>query len=357
MTDIVFTGGGSAGHVTPNIAIIDRLTGEGWRTAYIGSRDGIERALIEELRVPYYPIASGKLRRYFSWQNFTDPFRILFGVLQSLAILLRLRPKVVFSKGGFVSVPVVFAAWLCRIPVIGHESDITPGLANRLAFPFVRRICVNFDETVQYLPPGKTVVTGSPVRESLLSGDRQAGLTMFGLSGDKPVLLVFGGSLGATSINQAVRGALDALPDFDVIHVTGAGLESAELSNRPGYVQRAFIGQGFGDVLAAADVVLSRAGANSLYELLAARKPHVLVPLPLSASRGDQIDNARVFEAAGMSRVIPQEKLTPESLAEAVREVYEDRAAISAKLATFERKDAVTLITGLIKDLAVGRPG
>lgn len=353
MIDIVFTGGGTAGHVTPNIALIDRLQGAGWHSAYIGSRAGIEREMIRTLDLPYYPIFSGKLRRYFSLQNFVDPLAILLGFFQALFILLKLQPRIIFSKGGFVSVPVVYAGWLCRIPVVAHESDITPGLANRLAFPVVKKICVNFPETSAYLPPGKSVVTGSPVRRSLLEGKRDAGRAALSLEGDKPLVLVFGGSLGAATINACVRAALDELGDsFDVVHVTGVGNLDDSLSSRAGYIQREFISAGFGDVLAAADVVVSRAGANSLYELLALRKPHVLVPLPLAASRGDQLDNARVFASQGMSLVIEQASLTPSALMAAIKKLYGEREAVIARLQAFKVLDATGLITDLIQKLA-----
>ena len=346
---ILFTGGGTAGHVTPNIALIERLSGQGWEIAYVGSRDGIERTIMAEMDVRYFAISTGKLRRYFSWQNFIDPVRIFAGFLQSLVICLRYRPDVVFSKGGFVAVPLVMAAWLCRIPVITHESDMTPGLANRLCYPFARRICVNFPQTTRYLPADKVVVTGSPVRDALLHGDARAGRRALGLTEDKPVLLVFGGSLGATSINRAVREALDALlARFQVVHIVGPGNLDPAFDGREGYVQREYLSREFGDVLAAATLVVSRAGANTLYELLVTRKPHILVPLPLSASRGDQIVNAREFEQAGMSFVIPQEELSGESLLARVDEIMPRLAQIQANLATFEVRDSVTLITGLL---------
>jgi UDP-N-acetylglucosamine--N-acetylmuramyl-(pentapeptide) pyrophosphoryl-undecaprenol N-acetylglucosamine transferase len=349
---ILFTGGGTAGHVTPNIALIEDLAAAGWDVLYVGSRGGIEQGMMADMGVAYRAIATGKLRRYFDWQNFIDPLRILLGFGQSLVLCLRYRPHVVFSKGGFVAVPLVIAAWLCRIPVIAHESDTTPGLANRLCYPFTRTICVNFEETAQYLPTGKVVVTGSPLRQGLREGDATRGRRFLKVGAADPLLLVFGGSLGATTINRCIRSVLGALCErFVVIHMTGKGnIEPTLASNR--YLQFEYLGAGFGDVLAAADVVVSRAGANAVYELLALRKLHILVPLPLSASRGDQIDNARVFAARGMSRVIAQENLTGETLVRALDEAVAERAAIEARLADFTVPDSVRLITDLLRTAA-----
>lgn len=353
---IIFTGGGTAGHVTPNIALIERLAGQGWAIAYVGSRTGIERDIIGGMDLPYYAVSTGKLRRYFSWQNFVDPFLIVWGFLQCVAICLRFRPHVVFSKGGFVAVPLVAAAWLCRVPVIVHESDVTPGLANRLCFPFARKVCVTFQQTARYLPAGKVVVTGSPLRSALRAGDAAAGRRALGLSADKPVLLVFGGSLGATSINGAVSAVAEQLrARFDVVHVVGPGNVDPAMTGTPGYVQREYLNREFGDVLAAASLVVSRAGANSLYELLATRTPHILVPLPLSASRGDQIDNARVFRQAGMSVVIAQEALTGETLLAAIEELMPRLDAVRQTLATFDVKDSVGIIADMLEALAAER--
>ena len=359
MPRVLFTGGGTAGHVTPNIALLEAAIGKNWDVAYVGSTAGIEREMIGVLGIPYYAVASGKLRRYFSWQNFIDPFFILWGMLQSLVLCLRLRPDVVFSKGGFVAVPLVVAAWLLRVPVISHESDVTPGLANRLTYPFCRKICVTFEVTKRYLPGGKVNVTGTPVRQSLVAGDAAAGLKFLGFSGEKPVLLVFGGSLGAATINNQTRRALPGLLQaFDVVHVVGNGNLEASIEQSGSvkhYVQKEFIGEQFGHVLAAAAVVVSRAGANSLYELLMARKPHLLIPLGKAASRGDQLDNARVFADLGFSRVLYEEALTGDGKSEdvfvdTVRDVLAHSEEITARLQSFEIKDSVNLIIELIQE-------
>jgi UDP-N-acetylglucosamine--N-acetylmuramyl-(pentapeptide) pyrophosphoryl-undecaprenol N-acetylglucosamine transferase len=352
---VLFTGGGTAGHVTPNVALIENLRADGHVTIYVGSAKGIEREIVSRLDIPYRAIATGKLRRYFDWQNFIDPLLIFWGFLQSLLICLRERPDVVFSKGGFVAVPVVYAAWLCRIPAIGHESDVTPGLANKLCFPVLTQICVNFPVTEQYLPRNKVTVTGTPVRTRLLDGDASKGREHLGIADDASILLIFGGSLGARRINAQVRAVLEELTSrFHVIHVTGEGQVDDNLNAIERYEQKEFLFDEFGDVLAAADVVVSRAGANSLYELLVLRKPHLLIPLSALASRGDQIDNARTFSAQGYSRMLEESELNDETFLQLVNEVFSDRVEIQTKLQQFEVVDSVTVITELIKSTGSG---
>lgn len=354
MPRILFTGGGTAGHVTPNVALIEAVRQLGWQIDYAGSQSGIEHEMISALEVPFHPIASGKLRRYFSWENFIDPFKIIWGILQALALCISLRPDVVFSKGGYVSVPVVVAAWMLRIPVISHESDVTPGLANKITYPFCKKICVTFDATTSHLPAGRVVVTGTPVRSALLTGDARRGLQSLGLDRagvdeEKPLLLVFGGSLGAQVINAQVRSVLQSLlARFNIVHVTGAGNMDLSVESQ-GYVQREFIGDEFGDVLAAASLVVSRAGANTLYELFLLRKPHLLIPLTKAASRGDQLVNAATFKAAGYSHVIQEEALNDDTFVDAIFSLHENRASVSAQMAQFPASDSVSRIIDEIK--------
>lgn len=337
MPTLVFTGGGTAGHVMPNLALAPKLREQGWNLHYIGSEKGPERALAEAAGIPFHAIATGKLRRYFAVENFTDPFRVIGGAFQALALLGRLKPDLIFSKGGFVSVPVAYAAALRGIPVVLHESDLTPGLANRLCLPFCRRVCASFPETLDHLPAGKAVLTGSPIREELFRGSRERGLNWLGFSPDdsgsgsdsnKPVLLVTGGSLGARALNNAVRDNLDwILEGYRVVHLCGKGggvPAPAGTAARAGYRSFEFLGAELADVLAAADAVVSRAGANSLFELLALRKPMLLVPLPGRASRGDQLLNAASFARRGLARVLPQEDLTAETLRAGLEGIVRD---------------------------------
>jgi UDP-N-acetylglucosamine--N-acetylmuramyl-(pentapeptide) pyrophosphoryl-undecaprenol N-acetylglucosamine transferase len=323
---IVMTGGGTAGHVTANLALIPFLRKDGWQIDYIGGSDGMERALVEGIEsVTYHGISTGKLRRYFDVKNLSDPFRVLRGLGQARRVIRQIKPDVVFSKGGFVSVPVVYAAAMNKVPVVSHESDMTPGLANKLNAPFTSVICTTFPETASAIKRG--VFTGTPLRKEIFSGDRSRGLGMFGFDGKKPVLLMTGGSQGAAAVNNALRGALDAVQNtFDVLHLCGKGKLDAELKHRPGYRQVEFLADAMPHAFACADMVLSRAGANSLCELLALRKPHLLVPYPKGkTSRGDQVDNALSFERRGFSRVLWQEDLTSERLAKELEQTWRDR--------------------------------
>ena len=308
MKKIVMTGGGTAGHVTPNIALMPALKEAGYEIEYIGSYKGMEKDLIEKHGIKYYGIASGKLRRYFDWKNFSDPFRVIHGFFQARRLMRKLKPDVVFSKGGFVSVPVVLAAKAKHIPAIIHESDMTPGLANRIALKAATKVCCNFPETVKYLPADKAVLSGSPIRQELLHGDRNKAYAFTGFTEEKPILLIIGGSLGSVFVNNAVRDSLDTLlKDFQIIHLCGKGNLDPSLDGTAGYRQYEFISKELPDLFAAADLIISRAGANSICELLALHKPNILIPLSRNASRGDQILNARSFEKQGFSYVIEEE--------------------------------------------------
>lgn len=354
MKKIVLTGGGTAGHVTPNIALLPKLKEAGYEIYYIGSYEGIERKLIESYEIPYYGISSGKLRRYFDWKNFSDPFKVLKGYGQAISILKKLKPDVVFSKGGFVSVPVVMAAKHCKIPAIIHESDMTPGLANKLAIPSATKVCCNFPETLQYLPEGKAVLTGSPIRSELLKGDKVHALNFIGnFTAEKPTLMVIGGSIGSVVINDTVRKALpELLKEYQVVHLCGKGNLALELDDTQGYVQYEYIKEELNDLFALADIVISRAGANAICELLALHKPNILIPLSAAASRGDQILNARSFEKQGFSYVLEEEKLTEETLLEAIRQVEEKKNSYRKAMEASSRIDSVTKVFELIEEAA-----
>lgn len=351
MKKIVLTGGGTAGHVTPNIALIDRLKEEGFEVSYIGSKTGIEKELIENLGIPYYGISSGKLRRYFSMKNFTDPFRVVKGCREARKLMRKLKPDVVFSKGGFVSVPVVRAAGKEKIPTVSHESDMTPGLANKLSLRYATKVCCNFAETLAHVK-GKGIHTGTPIRKELFTGTREAGLAYAGFDGSKPVILVVGGSTGAVRVNEAVRAALPLLlPEFDILHLCGKGKMDTSLSVA-GYEQREYCDKEMKDVLAMADLVISRAGANAICELLALHKPNLLIPLSAEASRGDQILNAESFEKQDFSMVLQEEEITPEVLAEAVRELYWNRHHYIEAMEKSPSSDATETIVQLLIKLS-----
>lgn len=351
MKRIVFTGGGTAGHVTPNIALFPKLKSMGYDIHYIGSYDGIEKKLIEDYRIPYYGISTGKLRRYFDVKNFTDPFRVAKGFAEAKKILKTLKPDIVFSKGGFVSVPVVRAAAALKIPCIIHESDMTPGLANNLCIPVARKVCCNFPETMQNLPAEKAVLTGSPIREELTKGNREKGLEMCGFHAAKPVIMVIGGSLGAAGVNKLVREALPKLlEDFQVVHICGKEKIDNLLLNTKGYKQFEYVKEDLKDLFAMADIVISRAGANAICELLALRKPNLLIPLPAHASRGDQILNAKSFEAQGFSMVADEDYLTAITLTEKVHELYFTRQTYIDAMQNSKIRDSIDTIVGLIED-------
>ncbi len=349
MKRIVLVGGGSAGHVTPNLALVPGLRRAGFEVHYVGTRAGIERGLAQGAGLTYHVIDAGKLRRYFDLRNLTDLWRVLRGAWGSLRVLRRLRPAVVFSKGGFVSCPLVWAAWLCRIPVVAHESDLTPGLANRLSSPFAKKVCFSFPETAALLDPAKAVLTGIPVRAFLHRGRAAPGRALCGFGPHRPVLLVVGGSQGAARVNQAVRAALPALlADFQICHLCGAGHLDSDLDARPGYRQFEFAGPELADLLAMADLVVSRAGATSLFEILALRKPSLLVPLSRQASRGDQIANARSFQQQGFSQVLSEEGLDPRSLEQAVRQTYARREGMVAAMKSSPLRDSTREVVAVV---------
>lgn len=348
---IVLTGGGSAGHVTPNIALIPALIKSGFEIYYIGSYNGIEKKLIEDYNIPYYGIATGKLRRYFDPKNFSDPFRVLKGFAEATSLLRRLKPDIVFSKGGYVSVPVVRAARALRIPYIVHESDMTPGLANKLSMTGARKICCNFPETMRLLPADRAVLTGTPIREELSQGSREEGKKLCGFTDDKPVLMVIGGSLGAQSVNETVRYALPRLlPNFNIVHICGKEkMDNLKLSV-PGYKQFEYVKTELKDIFAMADIVVSRAGANSICELLALKKPNILIPLSTRSSRGDQMLNARSFEQQGFSVVIDNDDLDEDILVETIEELFNDREKYLEAMSKSSLHSATDTIVRIINE-------
>lgn len=352
MKKIVLTGGGTAGHVTPNLALLPSLKTAGYEITYMGSYDGIEKKLISDFDIPYVGISTGKFRRYFDPKNFTDPFRVIKGFSEAKKFLKQYKPDVVFSKGGFVSVPVVRAAAVLGIPCVIHESDMTPGLANKLCIPVAKKVCCNFPETLKLLPADKAVLTGSPIRAELSQGNKLAGLDMCGFSANKPVIMVIGGSLGAANVNKAVREALPKLlKDFQVVHLCGKDKVDNLLLNTPGYKQFEYIKAELKDLFAMADIVISRAGANAICELLALKKPNILIPLPAASSRGDQLLNAKSFEAQGFSIVIDEDDLTTDLLVDRVFELYCNRQNYHDAMSRSGQMDSIRTIMKLLEEV------
>ena len=347
---IIMTGGGSAGHVTPNLALIPKLKMLGYEVEYIGTKEGIERKIIEGENIKYYPISSGKLRRYFDMKNFSDPLKVIKGLFEAKKIIKTQKPDIVFSKGGFVSVPVVLAAYLNKVPVIAHECDITPGLANKLSAPYCTKVCVTFPEALNEIKSGKGVVTGNPIRRELFEGSKVKAMEICGFENKKPILMVIGGSLGSKVINEAIRGKLEKLIlEYNIIHICGNGNIDKSLERKNGYKQFEYVKDELPHLLASADLVVSRAGANVIFELLALRKPSLLIPLSAKTSRGDQILNAKSFEKSGYSMVIQEEELTPENLETKVKELYDDRHKYIKNMSGSNTEKSIDLIIELIE--------
>ncbi|MBR5421406.1 MAG: undecaprenyldiphospho-muramoylpentapeptide beta-N-acetylglucosaminyltransferase [Lachnospiraceae bacterium] len=358
MKKIVLTGGGTAGHVTPNLALIPKLTELGYDISYIGSYEGIEQKLIADFGIPYFGVSTGKFRRYFDPKNFSDPFRVIKGYGEAKKLLKRLQPDVIFSKGGFVSVPVIRAAAKLKIPCIIHESDLTPGLANKLCIPCATKICCNFPETLKYLPADKAVLTGSPIREELLHGDPDAARALCGFDKSRPVIMVMGGSQGASAINKVVREALPRLlPDFQLIHIAGNEKMDNLMLSTPGYKQFEYVKSELKDLFAITDLVVSRAGANAICELLALRIPNLLIPLPATSSRGDQLLNAASFESQGYSLVLQEENLDEDSLIDNLHELYFNRDTFIDNMEKSHQYNSISTIIKMIEDTVAGKEG
>ncbi len=353
MKRIVLTGGGTAGHVTPNLALIGPLQRAGFDIHYIGSEDGIEKSLIEPIDgVTYHAVKSGKLRRYADLRNLSDPFRVLAGAFQAASLMFKLKPSIVFSKGGFVSVPVVYGAAINHVPVLVHESDMTPGLANRLAAPFAKKLLCTFPEAAK-LSGDKGAYVGTPLRPELFQSDKIKGLKFFGFDDSRPVLMVTGGSSGAQSINRAVREALPELTKvFQVLHLCGVGNLSDSLDGTPNYRQIEYLNEEMPQAYAAADIVVSRAGSNTVCELLALNKPSLLIPYPLSASRGDQIDNAKSVEKRHLAHVLMQEDMTTETLIKRILKLYKERGELIENMEKEKAQDGVKNVMKYIDEFA-----
>lgn len=353
MTKIAFTGGGTVGHVSVNLSLIPTALSQGYEALYIGSKNGIEREMIESQlpEIKYYPISSGKLRRYISLENAKDVFKVLKGILDARKVLKKEKPDLLFSKGGFVSVPVVIAAKSLNIPTIIHESDLTPGLANKIALKFAKKIYTTFEETLNYLPKEKADFIGATIREDLKNGNAHNGYQLTGFNENKKVLLVMGGSLGSKKLNSIIRENLDALlQQYQVIHLTGKGLKDDQVK-KSGYMQYEFVKEDLTDLLAITDTVISRAGSNAIYEFLTLRIPMLLVPLGLDQSRGDQIDNANHFADKGYAKAIDEEQLTAQILLQELNEMEQERTRIINNMKSYEQsytKEA--LFDKMIKD-------
>lgn len=348
---VLLTGGGTAGHVSVNEALIPVFQERGYEVHYIGSHDGIEKELIGNRfpEVTYHAIQSGKLRRYFSMKNFTDPFRVGVGLLQAFSIIRKLKPELIFSKGGFVSVPVALAGQMAKVPVIVHESDVTPGLANKLAVPFATHVFTVFEQTLNYVPKVKATCSGAVIRPELFSGKKDKGLNYVGFTGKKPVLIIMGGSQGSKLLNDTLRSELSTVTaHFDVIHLCGKGHLDPSFDAHSSYKQFEYVTTELPDLLAASDFAVSRAGSNAIFELLALEKPMLLIPLSAAQSRGDQILNANYFKSLGLANVLEEETLSEKSLAQELLQLKENQVVLKENMANNEKPKTPEEMVSLI---------
>jgi len=347
MATIVLTGGGTAGHCTPHLAVLPYLQNNFDKIYYIGSENGIEKDIVLNNNIPYFSVPCAKLRRDFTLKNLSIPIKVLSGIIKAGKILDKIKPDVIFSKGGYVSIPTVIAAKKRAIPVIAHESDYTVGLANKIASKYCKKVLTSFPETATELKNGEFV--GSPIRINLFSVTKKEAYQFFDIDGNKPVLLITGGSQGAKAINEAVRNSLDdLLPKYDVIHICGKNNLNPDLAHK-GYHQIEFLNK-MEYAYSAASVCVSRAGSNTVFELMSLKIPCVLIPLPKGTSRGDQILNAKYFEKLGLTSVLPQESLTAESLTHYVNAAYANRFNTERNFDKHPINDASSQISKIIND-------
>ena len=353
MQPLVFlTGGGTAGHVTPNLALVPLLSQKGYRIGYIGRKNSIEEQLAKGAALPFYPIHAGRLHRDFNLENWVSPLQSLWGTAQAARLIRREQPAVILCKGGFVSVPVALAGHMQGVPVILHESDMTPGLANRLCLPAADVVCTGFEETLGYLPHKKAIYTGTPVRGELLGGSAEEGRRITGLQGRRPVVLIMGGSSGAGAINAVVGpGAAYLTERYQIVHLCGRK-QVQGCEPRRGYFPMAYAGKELPHLYALADIVVSRAGANALAEILLLKKPNILIPLPKAVSRGDQILNATSFAGKGYSYVLPQEELTVKRLRQALDQVYAEREGYRRAMINSKGSEAAKAVLRVIERAA-----
>lgn len=324
---VLLAGGGSGGSSAPVLAVAQELRRRRpCQFLYVGTSSGPERQLVERLGIPFRAVQTGKLRRYWSVHNLIDLFRLPLGLAESVALAAGFRPHVAFAAGGFAAVPPLLAARLLRVPVVIHQQDVEPGLANRILAPFAAGITVAFPPSRDHFPASRTKVTGNPVRAEILAGRREEGIRRFGLQEDLPMVLVTGGGTGALGINRLIAQAAPQLAlSCQILHITGRGKETPTPELGPRYRRVEFLVEGMGDALAAADLVVSRAGLSTLAELAALGKPSILIPMP----RSHQNANAALFSAAKAAEVLQEEGLAAGQLAEAVLALLGDRGRLA----------------------------
>ena len=344
MATYIFAGGGSAGHALPSIRVAENMRGQGHKAIFVGSRASIEERLCAHYDIPFHPVTAGKLNRVRRLSVFGAAFRTLKGMLEARTILRRIRPDGVFSSGGYASLPVVLAARSLDVrPIITHACDLSLGLANRVCLPLSTHLTCTFADTCRTLPKGSFV--GPIVDPAILTKDDDAVPRQ-----GKPRLLVFGGSLGAAAINDKLHRSLhELLPDFDVFHVCGQGKLDPGLDGLDGYEQHEFVTD-FSGVLKASDIAVCRAGSSSLWELVLTGTPHLAVPLPLSVSRGDQIENCKYFENRGATRWMDQDTFLTAPLAPVLQGLWDERDSIRVAMrAILPKRPAAQAISDILQ--------
>jgi UDP-N-acetylglucosamine--N-acetylmuramyl-(pentapeptide) pyrophosphoryl-undecaprenol N-acetylglucosamine transferase len=370
MLTIAFAGGGTGGHIYPGLAIVEslkkKLAGQEYRLLWIGSNAGMDRSIVEGAGLEFFGIPAGKLRRYFTLKTIPDVFRVAAGFFAARRILKKQKVNLLFSKGGFVSVPPCAAAASLGIPVFTHESDFSPGLATRLNLRFVRktsgRVFIAYSDTANFLAKSRLskeqmIVSGNPVRPVFRSADPAKGRAFLGLGRDERVLLVLGGSQGAKELNTLVRGAISDLRVFyTVVHQYGPA-QDWDLPKTQGYIPLPYIKEEMPHVLAAAELVLGRSGAGTVWESAALGKPMVLIPLCGSGTRGDQVENARFFERQGAAQVLLGEEAKPDNLAALINALAEDpsrREAMANAAMKIGNLDGAAIISDTIFTFLLG---
>ena len=341
MKTIVFTGGGTAGHIMPNVALFSEAEKSFDKIAYIGSNKMEKEILKNFPKVSFYEIPCVKLVRKLTPKNLLIPFKLIQSIKEAKKILKKLNPNVVFSKGGYVSLPTVIAAKHLNIPVISHESDMTMGLANKIIYHCSNLMLTSFESTGRNKK--KCVFTGSPIREDIFLGNKN---NLKLNPNTKPTILFFGGSLGSKTINDMVEKCADELcKHFNILHLTGKG-KSTNVNNK-NYFQQEFVPR-IEDFFDAADLVVTRGGANALFELRALKKPMLIIPLPKSESRGDQIDNANYFAEKGWAKVLMEENLNPATFLTSIENLNKNKKEIIKNMEktenTFPNKKIMEII-------------
>lgn len=327
---ILLTGGGTAGHVMPHLALMSDFRKYFKDIVYVGSISGMEKDIIKKQKdITYHEIVTTKFVRRKIWKNLLIPFKLIKAIHQSKKIIKQEQPSVVFSKGGYVSLPVVIASKRCKVPVVAHESDLEMGLANKLSKPYAKVICTTFEKTSERCK--KAIWTGSPIRKDMIKSKQEA-MKNLDINTSLPILAITGGSLGSRFINNKIWDEIYNLTtEFYVLHLTGKNNINQKLLNIPNYKQIDFT-MDIGSVLSASDIIVSRAGSNTIFELAVMHKPMLLIPLPKGNSRGDQVDNAKYFNSQGFANFVTEEQLEKQTLKNHIMQTYKERNILISNL-------------------------